>query len=130
MGLIRVKNKTKINEEVIYMQYGPDPNAVYPNEAIKSVCFIKNIITRPNIIVGEYSYYDDMDGAEKFEDHVTHHYEFIGDKLIIGKFCAIAKGIEFVMNGANHRMCSVTTYPLILWAVAGNSSLRLWRTCR
>lgn len=93
------------------MQYGPDPNAVYPNEAIKSVCFIKNIITRPNIIVGEYSYYDDMDGAEKFEDHVTHHYEFIGDKLIIGKFCAIAKGIEFVMNGANHRMCSVTTYP-------------------
>ena len=111
MGLIRVKNKTKINEDVIYMQYGPDPNAVYPNEAIKSVCFIKNIITRPNIIVGEYSYYDDMDGAEKFEDHVTHHYEFIGDKLIIGKFCAIAKGIEFVMNGANHRMCSVTTYP-------------------
>ena len=37
--------------------------------------------------------------------------EFLGDKLIIGKFCAIAKGIEFVMNGANHRMCSVTTYP-------------------
>ena len=43
--------------------------------------------------------------------HVTHHYEFIGDKLIIGKFCAIAKGIQFVMNGANHRMCSITTYP-------------------
>ena len=84
------------------MQYGPDPNAVYPNEAIKSVCFIKNIITRPNIIVGEYSYYDDMDGAEKFEDHVTHHYEFIGDKLIIGKFCAIAKGIEFVTVSYTH----------------------------
>ena len=93
------------------MQYGPNPNAIYPNEAIKSVCFIKNIITRPNIIVGEYSYYDDINGAERFEEHVTHHYEFLGDKLIIGKFCAIAKGIEFVMNGANHRMCSVTTYP-------------------
>ena len=93
------------------MQYGPNPNAIYPNEAIKSVCFIKNVITRPNIIVGEYSYYDDINGAERFEEHVTHHYEFLGDKLIIGKFCAIAKGIEFVMNGANHRMCSVTTYP-------------------
>jgi virginiamycin A acetyltransferase len=93
------------------MQYGPNPNAIYPNEAIKSVCFIKNTITRPNIIVGEYSYYDDVNGAEKFEEHVTHHYEFIGDKLIIGKFCAIAKGVEFVMNGANHRMKSVTTYP-------------------
>lgn len=93
------------------MKYGPDPNAVYPNEAIKSICFIKNIITRPNILVGEYTYYDDNTGPEQFERHVTHHYEFLGDKLIIGKFCAIAKGIEFVMNGANHRMSSVTTYP-------------------
>lgn len=91
--------------------YGPDPNAVIPNPNIKSLCFIKNVITRPNIIVGDYTYYDDIDGAERFEEHVTHHYEFNGDKLIIGKFCAIARGIEFVMNGANHRMCSVTTYP-------------------
>ncbi|WP_312943118.1 Vat family streptogramin A O-acetyltransferase [Oscillibacter sp.] len=93
------------------MQYGPNPNAVYPNEAIKSVCFIKNVVTRPSILVGEYTYYDDNTGPEQFESHVTHHYEFLGDRLIIGKFCAIAKGIEFVMNGANHRMCSVTTYP-------------------
>lgn len=98
--------------KVVYeMQYGPNPNAIYPNEAIKSVCFIKNVVTRPNILVGEYTYYDDNTGPEQFESHVTHHYEFLGDKLIIGKFCAIAKGVEFVMNGANHRMCSVTTYP-------------------
>lgn len=93
------------------MQYGPNPDAIHPNEAIKSVCYIKNVVTRPNIIVGDYTYYDDINGAERFEEHVTHHYEFIGDKLIIGKFCAIAKGVEFVMNGANHRMLSVTTYP-------------------
>lgn len=98
------------------MQYGPNPNSIYPNEAIKSVCYIKNVITRPNIIVGDYTYYDDINGAEKFEEHVTHHYEFLGDKLVIGKFCAIAKGIEFVMNGANHRMCSVTTYPFNIMA--------------
>ncbi len=93
------------------MQYGPDPNSIYPNEKIKSVCYIKNVITRPNIIVGDYTYYDDINGPVRFEERVTHHYEFLGDKLIIGKFCAIAKGIEFIMNGANHRMCSVTTYP-------------------
>lgn len=93
------------------MHYGPNPNAIYPNEAIKSVCYIKSVVTRPNIIIGDYTYYDDSHGAEKFEEHVTHHYEFIGDKLIIGKFCAIAKGIEFVMNGANHKLSSVTTYP-------------------
>ena len=90
---------------------GPDPNKIYPNENIKQVVYIKNVITRKNIIAGDYSYYDDVNGAERFEEHVTHHYDFIGDKLIIGKFCAIARGIEFVMNGANHRMNSVTTYP-------------------
>lgn len=90
---------------------GPNPNAVHPNEAVPSVCFIKNTVTRPNIQVGEYTYYDDPVNSEDFESHVTHHYEFLGDKLIIGKFCAIAKGVEFIMNGANHRMNGVTTYP-------------------
>jgi len=92
-------------------KFGPNPKSIYPNENIKSICYIKNVIKNPNIQVGEYTYYDDIGGGEKFEEHVTHHYEFIGDKLIIGKFCAIAKGIEFVMNGANHRMKSITTYP-------------------
>ena len=91
--------------------FGPNPDAVHPNENIPNVCYIKNTITRPNIIVGEYTYYDDPENSEDFERHVTHHYEFIGDKLIIGKFCAIAKGVEFIMNGANHRMNSISTYP-------------------
>jgi virginiamycin A acetyltransferase len=96
------------------MELGPNPDYLYPNKNLKRICYIKNVITRSNIIVGDYTYYDDIDGAENFEDHVTHHYDFIGDKLIIGKFCAIARGIEFVMNGANHRMASVTTYPFSL----------------
>lgn len=67
---------------------GPNPDSIYPNPAIRQVVFIKNVITRPNISVGTYTYYDDPEGAENFEAHVTHHYEFLGDKLIIGKFCA------------------------------------------
>ena len=39
--------------------FGPDPNAIHPNPAVPSVCFIKNTVTRPNIIVGDYTYYDD-----------------------------------------------------------------------
>ena len=62
---------------------GPDPNAIHPNENIPSLCYIKNTITRPNIIVGDYTYYDDPNGAKNFEKHVTHHYDFNGDKLII-----------------------------------------------
>lgn len=93
------------------IEFGPDPDAIYPNEALKRICYIKKVITRPNIHIGDYTYYDDPNGAERFEEHVTHHYEFLGDQLVIGKFCAIAQGIEFIMNGANHRMNSVTTYP-------------------
>ena len=93
------------------MNYGPNKNEKFPNKNVPSVCFIKNVITRPNIQVGDYTYYDDKNGADKFEEHVTHHYEFLGDKLIIGKFCQIASGITIIMNGANHRMNSVTTYP-------------------
>lgn len=52
------------------MPFGPNPNDLYPNPAVPSVCFIKNAITRPNILVGDYTYYDDVDGAERFEEHV------------------------------------------------------------
>ena len=96
--------------------HGPDPDKIFPNDNLKRVCFVKNAVTRPNIIVGDYTYYDDDEGADDFEKHVTHHYEFLGDKLIIGKFCAIGKGVEFIMNGANHRMNGITTYPFNIMA--------------
>ena len=92
----------------------PNPNEVFPNPNLPRLCFIKNVVKNPRIIIGDYTYYDDVDGADQFEKHVTHFYDFIGDKLIIGKFCAIAKGVEFVMNGANHRMDCVTTYPFYI----------------
>lgn len=56
---------------------------------------------------------------DRFEEHVTHFYEFIGDRLIIGNFCAIAKGVTFVMNGANHRMDCATTYPFYIMGESG-----------
>ncbi|MDY3013611.1 MAG: Vat family streptogramin A O-acetyltransferase [Evtepia sp.] len=96
--------------------FGPNPDDIHPNENIPSVCYIKNVITRPTIQVGDYTYYDDAaTGGEDFEVHVTHHYDFIGDRLIIGKFCAIGKGVEFIMNGANHPMKGPTTYPFYIF---------------
>lgn len=92
----------------------PNPNEAFPNPNLPRLCFIKNVVKNPRIIIGDYTYYDDVDGADQFEKHVTHFYDFIGDKLIIGKFCAIAKGVEFVMNGANHRMDCATTYPFYI----------------
>lgn len=85
----------------------PDPNQIYPMPGITSVTLVKPTVKNPNIVVGDFTYYSGTD----FESRVTHHYDFIGDKLIIGKFCQIAAGVEFVMNGANHQMSAVSTFP-------------------
>lgn len=98
-------------------KYGPDPSQPHPLPGFPQVCFIRNTISNPNIEVGEYSYYDDPDDARDFERNVLYHFPFIGDKLIIGKFCAIARGVKFIMNGANHPMGGVSTYP---FAIFGN----------
>lgn len=89
----------------------PDPNRVFPNE-YKTSCFIKNVITAPNITVGDYTYYDDAADPAGFEqNNVLFNYPEFGDSLVIGKFCQIASGTKFIMGSANHRLCSVTTYP-------------------
>ena len=89
----------------------PNPEVIFPIKNVKTVTYIKPTITRANIQVGEFSYFGDVN----FEEHVTHHYDFNGDKLIIGKFCQIAAGVNFIMNGANHKMNSVTTFPFYIF---------------
>jgi virginiamycin A acetyltransferase len=90
---------------------GPDASDPHPMAGFSQVCFIKNTVRNPNIVVGDYSYYDDPDDSENFERNVLYHYPFIGDKLVIGKFCALARGTKFIMNGANHKMAGISTYP-------------------
>ena len=85
----------------------PNPNTINPIPGYDKEIYIKPTITNKNIIVGDFSYIADSN----FESHVTHHYEWNNDKLIIGKFCQIASGVEFVMNGANHQMNAVSTFP-------------------
>ena len=90
---------------------GPNPLSKHPMKGVPQVCFIKNTVSRKNIIIGDYTYYDDPENSEDFERNVLYHYPFVGDKLIIGKFCAIARGVKFIMNGANHKMSGFSTYP-------------------
>lgn len=80
------------------------------------VCFIKNTVKNPNVVIGDYTYYDDPEDSEDFERNVLYHFPFIGDKLVIGKFCAIARGVKFIMNGANHKLSGISTYPFQIFA--------------
>lgn len=90
---------------------GPNPSEMHPMAGFPQVCFIKNTVNNPNIVIGDYTYYDDPEDSEGFERNVLYHFPFIGDRLVIGKFCAIARGVKFIMNGANHKTSGISTYP-------------------
>jgi len=94
---------------------GPSPNDKHPMEGFPQICFIKNTITNPNIVIGDYTYYDDPEDSENFERNVLYHFPFVSDKLVIGKFCALARGVRFIMNGANHKLSGISTYPFYIF---------------
>ena len=85
----------------------PNPEVIHPIAGYDKEIYVKPTIKNPNIIVDDFTYIADSD----FESHVTHFYPWSRDNLIIGKFCQIAAGVEFVMNDANHKMNAVTTFP-------------------
>jgi virginiamycin A acetyltransferase len=89
----------------------PDPNVLFPVPNIKMVTYVKPAIKNKNITVGDFTYFSGVD----FEKQVTHFYGFYNDRLVIGKFCQIASGVEFVMNGVNHQMACVSTFPFYIF---------------
>ena len=96
----------------------PSPEVTYPIENVIRTVFLKNIITHPQIIIGDYTYYDDPQDVHQFEKNVLYLFKFNGDKLIIGKFCQLAAGVRFIMNGASHAMNGVSTYPFKIFGKA------------
>lgn len=97
----------------------PSPDQRHPLPGHPRVAFLKAICSRPTITVGDYSYYDDPDGPEQFEErNVLYHYEFVGDHLEIGRFCALAAGTTFIMSGANHPTQGISTFPFPIFGGA------------
>ena len=95
---------------------GPSPDDPHPMKGFPQVGFLKPLVKNPNIVVGDYSYYDDSESPQQFESKcVLYHFPFIGDKLVIGKFCALARGVRFIMNGANHQISGFSTYPFYIF---------------
>jgi virginiamycin A acetyltransferase len=105
------------------MSTGPSPDTRHPIAGVTRTGFLKPFITRPNIVVGDYTYYDDPDGPERFESNVLYHFDFIGDRLVIGKFCSIGAGTKFIMNGGNHHTAWLTTYPFPIFRHGWESAM-------
>jgi virginiamycin A acetyltransferase len=92
-----------------------DKDQIFPLPHYNRLCFLKNSIKNPNIIVGDCTYYDDFEDVANFDKNVKYHFDFVGKKLIIGKFCQIASGSTFIMNGANHLQDAISTFPFAIF---------------
>lgn len=100
-----------------WLEKGPGADTVFPLPQVgRTVCFLKNVITNPNIQIGDYTYYHDIKEAHHFEkNNLVYHENFINDKLIIGKFCQIAMGVRFIMNASQHQMSGFSTFPFAIF---------------
>ena len=88
----------------------PDPAQVHPLPHTDRVVFLKPIVTSEKIEVGDYTYYDDPCDPAAFErENVLYGYG--PERLVIGRYCALAEGVRFVMAGANHPMLGPSTFP-------------------
>lgn len=90
---------------------GPDPRTRYPIAGQSSMVFLRNTVSNPQIEVGDYTYYHDFADPLGFERNVHYLFPFEDDRLVIGRFCAIAARTSFLMNGANHGLDGPGTYP-------------------
>ena len=92
-----------------------DPSTVFPLAGYERLCFLKNVVKHPQVSIGDYTYYDDFESVENFQKNIRYLFDFTGDRLTIGKFCMIASGVEFIMNGANHLVEAVSSYPFAIF---------------
>lgn len=105
---------------------------IYPRTGDDQTVYLNQVVTNPNIIVGDYTMYNDFvnDPTEFEKNNVLYHYPINGDRLIIGKFCSIACGAKFLFNSANHSLTSLSTYPFPIffeeWGLERAQVARAW----
>lgn len=106
---------------------GPDPKDIYPIKGDNKLVFLKPFVKASNIIVGDYTYFDDRRyGPDKFEEYnVLYNYDFAKVKLIIGKFCAIAAETRFIMTG-DHKLDAISTYPFPIFGQGWESAFNVY----
>lgn len=110
------------------MRQEPNPKKIYPRTNDFSTVYLKNVITNSNIIVDDFTMYNDFynDPRDFEKKNVLYHYPFVNkDKLIIGKFCSIACGTKFIFNSANHTLKSLSSYPFPIFYEEWDSTMNV-----
>lgn len=107
-------------------------NKIYPRTGDKEIVYLKDVVTGPNIEIGDYTIYNDFvrDPRHFEKNNVLYHYPVNGDRLKIGKFCSIACGAKFLFTSGNHSMQSLSTYTFPIfyeeWGLDGKAIRSAW----
>lgn len=95
------------------------PDLLRPVPTAPSIVFLKPLLKdHPKASAGEYSYFHSFDDPEAFAHNIKYAFDFIDDQLTIGKFCSIAHGASFVLNGGNHFADRLSTFPFPIFGEA------------
>lgn len=101
-----------------------DKSKIYPRTGDNQTVYLRSVITRKTIEVGDFTIYNDFvnDPRDFEKNNVLYHYPINDDRLVIGKFCSIACGAKFIFNCANHTLRSLSTYTFPLFFEEWNLS--------
>lgn len=104
-----------------------DPNTLHPMPGQPSMAYLKPLVKdHPKISAGDFTYIHSFDDPARFEDQVLYAFDFIEDRLEIGKFCSIAHGARFVLNGGNHFADRLSSYPFPIFGCWGEPDPGPW----
>lgn len=102
----------------------PAADTPFPLHGSRRFGFLNNHIRHPRIQIGDYTYYENPAGMQQFVENVLYHFPAAGDSLVIGRFCSIATGVQFLMNGGRHRRHALANFPFELFDADPASPLR------
>ena len=94
------------------MSIRENDKTIYPRPYDHQIVYLKNVVSNPNIQIGDYTIYNDFvhDPKDFERNNVLYMYPINHDHLIIGRFCSVACGAKFLFTRGNHAMRSLSTY--------------------
>ncbi len=99
----------------------PSPDTRYPirlpdgTDHVGTV-FLRAVIDHPRWQVGDYSYASSEAPPEDWAHRLAPYlYAFSPERLVIGRFCQIADGVQFLTASANHRHDGFSSYPFAVF---------------
>jgi len=102
----------------------PTPDTFHPiklqdGTAHRGTVFLKAVLKHPRIEIGDYTYMSAheplLEPADVAQRLAPYLWDFAPERLVIGKYCQIAHGVQFITSSANHRIDGLSSFPFLVF---------------